>query len=106
MYICSISGIQPESASTDTWVPSARIRHPDKSKGPKNARVQSEGRGGNHALQQNMSIAVKSFSSYCFLHTEVTEQRKYAEMKVDAEKNVNKYFRAWKRRTNPRCLSR
>ena len=106
MYICSISGIQYESASTDTWVPSARITASrQEAKDPKMLGFKAKGGVGTMRAQQNMSIASEIIQLLLFSPCRMyTEQRKYAEMKVDAEKNVNKYFRACEAQNQPKVF--
>ena len=107
MYVCCISGITFESASTDTWVPSARITSSRmESKDPKILNFKSSGGGGTLRAQQNKSTAEKLIKHLLFSPCRMyTEQRKYHEMKQDAEKSLAKYCRQCDLASKPRIFT-
>lgn len=106
-YICCISGIQYESASANTWVPSGRITASrQEAKDPHVCCLTTTNHIGTIRANQHVMQAQKIVHHLLFSSRRLfTEQRKYVEMKMEAEKSVQKYIRHCEQKKVPKVLT-
>lgn len=103
--VCTISGIRYESERADTWVPQYRItataqEHRD----PHAIRVDKTYTSHTQSYRTQQHIAFAQEQIYLLMFSEKrlhSEQRKYYEQRIAAEKIVQKYYKSCERVNRP-----
>lgn len=107
-YICRISGIRYESIKSDTWFNGHRVTAThQENKDPLKLVRNTDFKVNNNSTdtirqQQHQYISRKQVSAILFSNDRLyMEQRKYVEMKTEAEKVVHKYIKTCEKKGQP-----